>query len=214
MGWTPTHWACKLGFPKLTQLFLEDGANAEAADLNGRTALFMASQSGHVEVLQVLLSHGADVNHKDQYGSTALFVAVINGHEAAVDCLLDVEGIVVDDEDSFGRGIHWRALRSGNTHVLRAVLRFTQEECISMGGHEPTVGPLLVSGARRYCDVCYWLFPLDPTPYYRCSTCNGALCGFDICLHCFDVGARCRDESHKLEKFLPSVSEEENNRIE
>ncbi len=58
----------------VAKLLFENGAGADvnAKDKYGKTALLKASQSGHVEIAELLLAHGADVNAEDNDGSTPL----------------------------------------------------------------------------------------------------------------------------------------------
>jgi ankyrin repeat protein len=59
---------------------LAGGANIEARDMEGATALMQASTKGNVEVVKALLAGGADVNAKSSQGETsALMMAAGNG---------------------------------------------------------------------------------------------------------------------------------------
>ena len=51
---------------------LESGANINARDKNGRTALILASMMGHFEIVKYLVKNDAKVNLKDDFGKTAL----------------------------------------------------------------------------------------------------------------------------------------------
>ena len=54
---------------------VENGADANAKDDNGRTALMDASYNGHLEIVKYLVENGADVNVKNDQGKTALDIA-------------------------------------------------------------------------------------------------------------------------------------------
>lgn len=56
---------------------LENGADPNARDAEGRTALIAAAYMGHSEIVSVLLEYGADINHQDSDGRTALSVAAL-----------------------------------------------------------------------------------------------------------------------------------------
>ena len=58
------------------------GADVNAVDNDGRTAMMLAAQNGHLtpELLKVLVSIGADVNARDKKGITAMMSAAQNGH--------------------------------------------------------------------------------------------------------------------------------------
>jgi ankyrin repeat protein len=51
---------------------LSDGADIEAKDNYGATALYWASENGHVQVAKTLLDHGADIEAEDTHGNTPL----------------------------------------------------------------------------------------------------------------------------------------------
>jgi ankyrin repeat protein len=57
------------------QALLNRGANVNATDHEGKTALMWAAQNGRQDVVPVLLEKGADVNAKDKKGKTALDLA-------------------------------------------------------------------------------------------------------------------------------------------
>ena len=55
----PLHMAAEAGHKDVVELLLEKGANIDLTDLQGRTALDRAEQSGHGEIIQYLRSRGA-----------------------------------------------------------------------------------------------------------------------------------------------------------
>lgn len=54
---------------------LAAGANANASEKNGTTALMLAAQSGKPDLVRALLEHGADVNATNNNGQSALHLA-------------------------------------------------------------------------------------------------------------------------------------------
>jgi len=68
--------------------FLDDGANLEAVDRNGRTALMLAAQHGHTSTVELLLGRGSKADARDHDGATAyalaLFAPVGHGNHEAV----------------------------------------------------------------------------------------------------------------------------------
>ncbi|MDP3671355.1 MAG: ankyrin repeat domain-containing protein [Telluria sp.] len=68
---------------------LERGADPNAADPVGRTALMYAGISGQTDTMELLIQRGARVNAKDREGVTPLHSAVMFGDPAAVRLLID-----------------------------------------------------------------------------------------------------------------------------
>lgn len=58
---------------------LSEGADLEARDRSGRTALLLATHSDHVEVARLLIAAGADVNAKDAISDTPYLYAGAEG---------------------------------------------------------------------------------------------------------------------------------------
>ncbi len=57
---------------------LDQGADVDAEDDNGRTPLFIASSYGHVPIVKKLLKRGADFRIQTPSGDTPLSVAILN----------------------------------------------------------------------------------------------------------------------------------------
>ena len=60
----------------VTKRLIEAGANVNAADNFGQTAVYGAATSGWNTVVQLLVDKGADLNHKDSAGKTPLDAAM------------------------------------------------------------------------------------------------------------------------------------------
>ena len=58
--------------PKVAKLLIESGADVNAKDFEGRTALMKTSYNINAEITKALLEAGADVNARDKSGMTAL----------------------------------------------------------------------------------------------------------------------------------------------
>jgi len=68
---------------------LRRGADVNARDSQGRTALMFAVTNGHADTVKALLEHGGDVNVKADDGGTALMLAACGGDAGIVRALLD-----------------------------------------------------------------------------------------------------------------------------
>ena len=64
------------------EVLLSGGAEIEARDENGSTALHLAAQDGNKDEVRILLAHCADVKAKNVKGRTALHEAACKGSEA------------------------------------------------------------------------------------------------------------------------------------
>lgn len=64
------------------------GADLNAADRWGVTALAHAAQKGDLESVQLLLQKGASVDQASRFGNTALMAAAARGRDAVVSALL------------------------------------------------------------------------------------------------------------------------------
>jgi ankyrin repeat protein len=67
---------------------IKAGADVNAKDEGGVTALMLASSDGHKEMVKMLIKAGADVNAKDKNGKTALMRASERGRKEIVKMLI------------------------------------------------------------------------------------------------------------------------------
>ena len=68
---------------------LADGADINALDKYGQTALMLAALHGRFEVVQGLVDAGADLDVTAKYGLSALMLAIINHHADIARLLVD-----------------------------------------------------------------------------------------------------------------------------
>ena len=68
---------------------LTAGADINARDQHGQTALMNAATNGQAEVVRLLADRGADLNHRAKYGLTAVMLAVVRGHADVVRILVE-----------------------------------------------------------------------------------------------------------------------------
>ncbi|TWU78727.1 hypothetical protein ED733_006439 [Metarhizium rileyi] len=102
---TPLSWGAGNGHETIVKLLLENGANINALDRNGRTPLARAIWNQHTTVVKLLLKHGAETETTDYTGkraNTPLTKAIDIGIEAMVELLLQ-HGARHDRRDSRGQ---------------------------------------------------------------------------------------------------------------
>jgi len=114
------------GKPDLVRKLLDEGADVNASERHGLTALMLAVRGvpwtqGHTDVVKLLLENGAVVDAKDNFGWTALSWAARGGRSDVVELLLD-KGADVNTKDKSGwTPLSWAA-RSGLSDTVKLLL--------------------------------------------------------------------------------------------
>jgi ankyrin repeat protein len=71
------------------ETLIDGGADIDARDGHGQTALMLAAAEGRGDVVRWLIERGAALNHTAKFGLSALMLAVIRGHTDVVRRLAD-----------------------------------------------------------------------------------------------------------------------------
>jgi ankyrin repeat protein len=66
---------------------IDTGANVDALDRFGQSALMLAALGGHLEAVEVLIDAGANLNTTAKFGLSATMLAVVNGHQSVARAL-------------------------------------------------------------------------------------------------------------------------------
>jgi ankyrin repeat protein len=72
---------------------IEHGANVNAGNPGGVTALMIAAAGNHPALAGVLLKAGADLNARSEDGRTALSIAQANNNDAVIKILEGAAGL-------------------------------------------------------------------------------------------------------------------------
>ncbi|MBF2761402.1 MAG: ankyrin repeat domain-containing protein [Ectothiorhodospiraceae bacterium AqS1] len=112
--------AAKAGAAELVGELIRLGADVNALNDNGGTALMFAAISGDPETISLLIEHGAKIDHRGHFDWTALMVAASKGHAEGIRILLD-HGANPAGQDSYGFTPLMRAVQ-GNKGAAVATL--------------------------------------------------------------------------------------------
>lgn len=85
---TPLLWAAAYGKQEVVLLLLANGADVNARNGRGQSALHQATMTGQVAVVEVLLDKGAEVNVTDDDSNTPLHFAASQGSKTIVELLI------------------------------------------------------------------------------------------------------------------------------
>ncbi len=107
-------------FKEAVRLILA-GADVNAKDENGKTALRIASSNGCKEIVQMLIKAGANVNAKDENGQTALIWSSLKGHKEIVQILIEA-GTNINATDIFGRTALMYASQYGHKDIVQMLI--------------------------------------------------------------------------------------------
>ncbi len=109
---------------EIIEVLLKEGADINATNEDGQTALVIAAEKGHIETVQVLLTTpGINIdaaNNKD--GSTALMFAAQNGHTNIVNTLIDKGADVNAANNKYGSTALMFAALCGNTEIVNNLI--------------------------------------------------------------------------------------------
>ncbi len=100
---------------------LGQGADVDAKNNQGDTALLLAARSGKVDTARLLIEKGANIEVKNNVGETALIAACTSGH-AEVAQLLVEKGAATDARDDGGAMPLMYAGLGGSTAIIEILL--------------------------------------------------------------------------------------------
>ena len=113
---------------------LEGGADVNATQADGTSALHWGVRSANGGVIAALLAAGADPNAANRYGMTAMHLAAINGDANALRALLDA-GADVNATLPEGESVLLTATRTGAPEALRVLLEHGADPDASENWH-------------------------------------------------------------------------------
>ncbi|KAI9148819.1 putative ankyrin repeat protein [Paramyrothecium foliicola] len=123
-GLPVTYLAAYFGLETLLQSLINDGANVNAVDDVGRTALWYALDGRQESMVELRLGIGAvDLNTQQiSLQQTLLLKAVENGKINVVDLLLNAEKVDVNSQDTEGRTPLIAAVQHSRYHIIKHLM--------------------------------------------------------------------------------------------
>ncbi|MCY4178474.1 MAG: ankyrin repeat domain-containing protein [Endozoicomonadaceae bacterium] len=97
---TPLMWLAKYGHTHIAENFIKKGADVNAKNSDGSTALMFAVVQGHAETVRLLLEHKANINEENTKSSTPLILAVKKSFLQIVTLFVERSDEVNEDSDT------------------------------------------------------------------------------------------------------------------
>ena len=123
--------AAESGDIERTKHLIKHGADVDAKDRYGMTALHWAADNGSVDIVKLLLKAGANVNVTNIYGKTALHYAVIWGFTDIVKALV-IAGADVNATDNDGETALQFAKNGGHHVKVKNTIEAGKNELIKL----------------------------------------------------------------------------------
>jgi hypothetical protein len=110
------------GNQEMVRVLLNAGADVNARNKNGRTALLNIHEDTTAEVVWALVAAGAKVNRKDVGGNTPVLMAAMEDNVPVLQALLDA-GAKVNAKNEEGRTALMEAAREDHSESVKVLLR-------------------------------------------------------------------------------------------
>ena len=121
-GHTALHWAVHEGPPDVVQVLIDAGADMEAKDDRGRSALLRASISGKIAAVKMLVEAGAGVRFTDTKGATCFTLAAFFGHTETVRYLVGLKDVDVSHSQNNGLTALHHVAHEGHRDVTQVLI--------------------------------------------------------------------------------------------
>ena len=131
---------------------LDSGADVDARDEHGQTALMNAARDGRTDVVRLLAARGARLDHSARFGLTALMLAVVRGHVDELEVLMDRLSEELSPLENFV--LPGGCPSAAQLHVARTVCRRAERLVIALSRKE-AVGPFTIRYLNRLSDALF-----------------------------------------------------------
>ena len=156
--------ALRAGDLEAARTLVAEGADLDAPQGDGATALHWAAHRNDLEAATLLIEAGADVNVANELGATPLWLAAINGSAPMVERLLEAGGNP-NASLEMGETLLMTAARSGNVQAVELLLERGAD--VNAAEHERGQTPLMWAVAQQHPDVASVLIESDADLHAR-----------------------------------------------
>jgi len=115
--------AARCGNIRWANRLIGQGANVNAADNIGNTAIHIASRSGYLELVKLLINRDANINTANNNGERAIDIAAANDRIELVDSLIERDADVEAEDNE-----HHKAIDVTVNNEIRMMLEHAQAE--------------------------------------------------------------------------------------
>jgi ankyrin repeat protein len=119
---TPLIIAGREGSIKTAKVLLENGAEVNRKDKDGRTAVMLASIEGHKSTIELLVEHGANLSLTENRGNTALQIAAFYCGDSRLMSFMVENGAEINEVDNRLHSAIWLAASAGKERCVERLL--------------------------------------------------------------------------------------------
>ncbi|GCC25901.1 hypothetical protein chiPu_0004313 [Chiloscyllium punctatum] len=163
---TPLHIAARVkDGEKVAEILLKSGADVNADQENGETAMHVAARHGNLKMIQALIEEGGDLTWQSKVGENPLHVAVRHCHLSVVEEILsyltnqrshtEAVACVNQENKTHETPLHYCA-HVGNADVLLEVLKYISSNRIQQVINKQSqngCSPLLLAAERGHTEM-------------------------------------------------------------
>ncbi len=148
---SPVHQALERRHPYVTRCLVLAGADVNAENWLGETALVSAYLKHEFTIMEMMLKHGADVNRARRQGQSLLHVCLQDGMTDIAEMLIRA-GADVNEENKYGETAVISAFKSSLFNLLPAIYA-AGADVNSLYGGQTLLHEALVWAGQQWCKV-------------------------------------------------------------